>query len=111
MASWRVVRDFEVLDDGTGAGSDAAWAAAGRKPARKDLDRRAAALVTTFLGWAEAVLERRGADIWYLSLPHELKGGSPSSGTYVGDQAQSVAWLLSEERGDGAKPGCEMVRM
>lgn len=65
LASWRVVRDFEVLDDGTGAGIGVAWAAAGRKPARKDLDRRAAALVTTFLEWAEAVLESRGADIWY----------------------------------------------
>lgn len=65
LASWSVVRDFEVLEGGAGAGADAACAAAGRKPARKDLDRRAAALVTTFLGWAEAVLERRGADIWY----------------------------------------------
>lgn len=57
-----------MLEDGTGAGADVACAAAtavGRKPARKDLGRRAAALVTTFLGWAEAVLEIRGADIEY----------------------------------------------
>lgn len=65
LASWSVVRDFEVLEDDPGAGADVACAVAGRRPARKDLERRAGALVTTFLGWAEAVLESRGTDIWY----------------------------------------------
>lgn len=90
-----------MLDDGTGAGNDVAWAAAGRKPARKDLDRRAAALVTTFLGWAdEAVLERRGADIWYLLLLHKLKGGSPSSGTYVGGGSKPSRYGLAAVGGE-----------
>jgi hypothetical protein len=67
-----VVRDFEVLDDSTGAGADVACAAQGRKPARKDLERQAAALVMTFLEWAETVLESWGADIWYsVLLLHE----------------------------------------
>lgn len=74
LASWRVVRDFEVPEEGTGAGVDVVCAVEGRKPARKDLDRRAAALVTTFLEWAEVVLESRGADIWYYC--HYMNGDS-----------------------------------
>lgn len=89
LASWSVVRDFEVLEDDTGAGADVACAVAGMRPARKDLDRRAAALVTTFLGWAEAVLESRGTDIWYYC--HYMNRDSSLG---VAEAWAPAAWLL-----------------
>lgn len=91
LASWRVVRDFEVLEEGTGAGADVVCAVEGRKPARKDLDRRAAARVTTFLEWAEVVLESRGADIWYYC--HYMNGDSGQ--VVTGGVGDPTAWLAA----------------
>lgn len=92
LASWRVVRDFEVLEEGTGAGADVVCAVVGRKPARKDLDRRAAALVTTFLEWAEVVLESRGADIWYYC--HYMNMNRDSGQVVTGGVGDPADWLL-----------------
>lgn len=95
-----------MLDDGTGAGTDVACAAAGRKPARKDLDRRAAALVTTFLEWAEAVLESWGADIWYYCYYMNRDSGL-SSGNYGGSSGGLAAATrevtVQSSRADAAK--------
>lgn len=84
-----------MLGEGAVAGADAVCAVTGRKPARKDLDRRAAALVTTFLDWAEVVLESRGADIWYYRHYVNRNSSLVSSSSRVGSPA-AVLLLLSE---------------